>query len=93
MESGSELVKAVMNELHLSYQMDKMSICNSADDENSTDEAVASIPSLLGEFAIRSHRKLLILDLNGILADIVTRPPKAVKPDAHVAKRGGLYNA
>ncbi|XVF60699.1 hypothetical protein PTKIN_Ptkin08bG0069300 [Pterospermum kingtungense] len=33
------------------------------------------------------RKKLLVLDLNGLLADIVDRPPKNYKADAHIAGR------
>lgn len=36
-----------------------------------------------------SRKKLLILDLNGLLADIVTPPPKECKADKRIAGRAG----
>ena len=35
------------------------------------------------------RKKLLILDLNGLLADIVSRPPKDRKADKKIANCGG----
>lgn len=33
------------------------------------------------------RKKLLVLDVNGLLADIISRPPKNYKADAHIAGR------
>ncbi|XP_047310913.1 uncharacterized protein LOC124914416 [Impatiens glandulifera] len=37
--------------------------------------------------AINSRRKLLILDINGLLADIISPPPKECKPDTCILRR------
>lgn len=37
----------------------------------------------------RLRKKLLVLDLNGVLADIVSPPPKDCKADINIARRAG----
>ncbi|KAK3032554.1 hypothetical protein RJ639_036793 [Escallonia herrerae] len=38
-----------------------------------------------------SRRKLIILDINGLLADIVTPPPKECKADINISRRAILF--
>lgn len=39
----------------------------------------------------RLRKKLLVLDLNGLLADIVSPPPKDYKADKKIARHAGEY--
>jgi len=46
-----------------------------------------SSTEILSIGSLKKKKKLLVLDLNGLLADIVFPPPKHVKPDAIIAKK------
>lgn len=45
--------------------------------------------NLLCRIHVNSRKKLLVLDLNGLLADIVSPPPKERKADKRIARRAG----
>jgi len=46
-----------------------------------------SSTEILSIGSLKKKKKLLVLDLNGLLADIVFPSPKHVKPDAIIAKK------
>lgn len=48
-----------------------------------------SLSSQLGAPIFHLRKKLLVLDLNGLLADIVSPPPKDYKADINIARRAG----
>lgn len=63
-------------------------------EENSCSE-ISQIPLLRAPIGLLRKKKLLILDINGLLADIVRPPPKKCKSDINIAGRASekcLFN-
>jgi hypothetical protein len=65
--------------------MTKLSVTDEKEEEVEKSVFISSIEkSLIGS---SRKKKLIVLDLNGLIVDIVFPPPKYAKPDAIVARK------
>jgi len=62
----------------------KLSVSDEKEEENNL--CISSIEILSIGF-LKKKKKLIVLDLNGLLADIVFPPPRHVEPDAFIARK------
>jgi hypothetical protein len=65
--------------------MTKLSVTDEKEEEVEKSVFISSIEKSL--IASSRKKKLIVLDLNGLIVDIVFPPPKYAKPDAIVARK------
>jgi len=78
--------EAKVEENTIAEELTKLSV---KDEKKEEDEKILCISSVQISIGCLRKKKLIVLDLNGLLADIVSPPPKQVKPDATIARKAG----
>lgn len=78
---GISMTECLLNDLSV------LSLSNDRDNLEKVEADETSHPLILRPPVAR--KKLLIMDLNGLLADIVSNPPKGCKPDIKIMRRAG----
>ena len=77
--------EAKVEDTTIAEEITKLSVTDEKKDEEKT-LCTSSVEISIGSLR---KKKLIVLDLNGLLADIVSPPPKNVKSDATIARKAG----
>lgn len=87
MDSESTIAGKRKNDKLLNSYTDEMKMVSAASIINEDFSSEISKFSLDGTQVRSLKKRLIVLDINGLLADVVSPPPKGHKADATIARR------